>query len=78
MKSLWTLTDPWTRRRAHRSLEIAARFPQAPTSHLRGGSATEEIGERNDVTASDRPPIMKPSAPGSSGTLPLLPLRRQK
>jgi hypothetical protein len=28
----WTLPDPWTRGRAHRSLEIAPRFPQAPTA----------------------------------------------
>ena len=26
----WTLPDPWTRGRAHRSLEIAPRFPQRP------------------------------------------------
>jgi hypothetical protein len=44
MKRLWTLTDPWTRRRAHRSLEIAARFPQAPTSRS-SWYLPNEIGE---------------------------------
>ena len=29
---LWTVPDPWTRRRAHRSLENRARFPTPPTA----------------------------------------------
>lgn len=47
----WTLPDPWTRGRAHRSLEIAPRFPQRPPP------SSDDEGER---TLNEHRPYLEP------------------